>query len=82
MMNLARWKGRSPLLEQAFQHTRWKKMLENKEGHHSTQTWVAPKNWLCVKLVPNEIICIYKWVSWVKEESDKGLHVQPNWRVG
>lgn len=20
-----------------------KKMLENKEGHHSTQTWVAPK---------------------------------------
>ena len=81
-MNLARWKGRSPLLEQAFQHTCWKKMLENKEGHHSMQTWVAPQNQLHVKLVPNEIICVYKWVSGVKEKRDKGLHFQPKWRVG
>ena len=53
-------------------------MLENKEGHHSMQTWVAPQNQLHVKLVPNEIICVYKWVSGVKEKRDKGLHFQPN----
>lgn len=52
-------------------------MLENQEGHHSTQAWVAQANPFLVKQVLNETISIYKWVSSVTQGSSGGLHNKP-----
>lgn len=57
-------------------------MLENQEGHHSTQAWVVQANRFLVKQVVNETISIYKWVSLVTQGSSGGLHNKPSRSVG
>lgn len=79
-MNLASKGGRSPLPEQALQHTHQKQTLENKEGHDQSRAGLSGpcESALLGAGTEGDDISIHKWASFATERRQRKAPIKPS----